>query len=211
MISFDIGNHKFQLRAAAVIVENGYALLHRLEGDPIWALPGGRVEPGEAAASTVVREMLEETGEHLECGGLLFVVENFFEYNGKLQHEVGLYFRSALRPESHLRNKTISHQGIESDKTLEFRWFQLDELERVKEGLQNPCGKHAPANGMQRKAAFAVNSGAIDRKSQRGDAPSGGMRAAQWVLQTFLNLHPAFLRSALASPQGVVSHIVQGK
>jgi hypothetical protein len=40
---------------------------------------------------------------------------------------------------------------------------------------------------MQRKADFAVNSGAIDRKSQRGDAPSGGMRAAQRVLQTFLS------------------------
>jgi hypothetical protein len=37
---------------------------------------------------------------------------------------------------------------------------------------------------MQRKADFAVNSGAIDRKSQRSDAPSGGMRAAQRVLQT---------------------------
>ncbi|SHF85136.1 hypothetical protein SAMN02745117_02717 [Lampropedia hyalina DSM 16112] len=54
-----------------------------------------------------------------------------------------------------------------------------------REGLQNSCGKPAPANGMQRKAYFVVNSEAIDHKSQRGDAPSGGMRAAQRVLQTF--------------------------
>lgn len=156
MLSFDIGNHRFQLRAAAVIVEDGYALLHRLEGDPIWALPGGRVEPGEAAASTVVREMLEETGEHIQCGELLFVVENFFEYNGRQQHEVGLYFRSTLRPESGLRDKTISCKGIEDSKALEFRWFQLAELESV-------------------------------------------------------NLHPAFLRGALAAPPIGVRHIVQGK
>ena len=131
MISFDIGDHRFHLRAAAVIVEDGQVLLHRLEGDPIWALPGGRVEPGEPAAAAVVREMLEETREHVECGELLFVVENFFEQKGKPQHEIGLYFRSTLRLESRLRDKTVSHHGAEGGKVLEFRWFQLGELKEV--------------------------------------------------------------------------------
>jgi ADP-ribose pyrophosphatase YjhB (NUDIX family) len=154
MVSFDIGGHRFHLRAAAVIVEEGYALLHRLEGDPIWALPGGRVEPGEPGAAAVVREMLEETDEHLECGELLFVVENFFEHNGTPQHEVGLYFRSALRPESRHSDNTDSLKGTEGARALEFRWFQLSELQRV-------------------------------------------------------NLHPAFLRSALAAPSIVVRYVVQ--
>ena len=156
MISFDISGHRFHLRAAAVIIEDGYALLHRLEGDLIWALPGGRVEPGEPAALAVVREMLEETGEHIECGELLYVVENFFEHKGTPQHEVGLYFRSVLRRESRLRDKTVSHRGTEGGKALEFHWFQLAELESV-------------------------------------------------------NLHPAFLRSALAAPSSAVRHIVQGR
>lgn len=155
MVSFDIGGHRFHLRAAAVIVEEGYALLHRLENDPIWALPGGRVEPGETGAAAVAREMLEETNEHVECGELLFVVENFFEYDGTPQHEIGLYFRSALGPVSRLRDKAVSHKGTEGDKALEFRWFQLSELER-------------------------------------------------------LNLHPAFLRSALAEPSIAPRHVVQG-
>ena len=155
MVSFDIDGHRFHLRAAAVVIEDGYALLHRLVGDPIWALPGGRVEPGEPAASAVVREMLEETDEQLECGELLFVVENFFEHNGTPQHEVGLYFRSSLSPESRLRDKTVSHAGTEGFKALEFRWFRLIELEQV-------------------------------------------------------NLHPVFLRGALAAPAGAVRHVVQG-
>lgn len=131
MLSFDVDCCCFQLRAAAVIVEDGYALLHRLEGDPNWALPGGRVELGETAAATVVREMLEETGEHLECGALAFAVENFFEHSGRQYHEVGLYFLSTLQADSHLRSKAIVHRGTESNKALEFRWFQLDELKSV--------------------------------------------------------------------------------
>ena len=156
MVSFDIGGHRFQLRAAAVIIEHGYVLLHRFENDSIWALPGGRVGSGEAAASAVVREMLEETDEHLECGELLYVIENFFDYNGAPQHEVGLYFRSALRPESRLHDKTVSHKGAEGGKALEFRWFELTEIESV-------------------------------------------------------NLHPAFLRNALAAPSSVARHVVQGR
>jgi hypothetical protein len=38
MISFDVGSHRFQLRAAAVFVWNGHVLLHRLEQDEFWAL-----------------------------------------------------------------------------------------------------------------------------------------------------------------------------
>ena len=62
VISFTKGVQKYNLRAAAVLVHDGAVLLHRLEGDPYWALPGGRVELGESGAETVVREMQEELG-----------------------------------------------------------------------------------------------------------------------------------------------------
>ena len=131
MISFDLDHHTFHLRAAAVIIRQEQVLLHRLAGDTVWALPGGRVEPGEPAASATVREMLEETGEAIDCGGLLFVVENFFEHKGRSQHEVGLYFGSTLSPDSRLNDMTVSHAGIEGGKVLEFRWFALSDLSHV--------------------------------------------------------------------------------
>ena len=34
-------------------------------------------------------------------------------------------------------------------------WQSMRTQNPIKEGLQNPCGKPAPANGMQRKADFA--------------------------------------------------------
>lgn len=128
MISIDIQGTRFQLRAAAVIFHDRSVLLHRAEGDAFWALPGGRVEPGEDARSTVVREMVEELGEPVECGELLCVVENFFTHAGEPNHEVGLYFTTQLKPASALLDKSRTHEGVEGDCRLEFRWFDVNLL-----------------------------------------------------------------------------------
>ncbi|MBT9457535.1 MAG: NUDIX domain-containing protein [Burkholderiaceae bacterium] len=131
MISFIVDGHKFQLRAAAVIVHDGSVLLHRTEFDPFWALPGGRVEPGEDAATTVTREMQEETGQDVVCERLLHVAENFFDYQGQRHHELGLYFLAHFRPDSPLLAKDRVHIGIEGNQRLEFAWFSLTELHQV--------------------------------------------------------------------------------
>ncbi len=130
MISFNIQDHRFQLRAAAICFRNDNAevLLHRLDGDLIWALPGGRVEPGENAASTVVREMQEEIGEAITCERLLFVVENFYVDRSMPNHEVGFYFLAGLSASSKLLHATESQFGVEGDKRLEFRWFATSQL-----------------------------------------------------------------------------------
>lgn len=131
MLSFDIQDHRFQVRAAAVFVERGHVLLHRMADDDFWALPGGRVEPGEDGTMTIVREMAEELGERVTCGPLLYLVENFFEYAGKAHHEIGLYYRAQLRPGSRVLRNDTEHAGIEGDKALVFAWFPLAALDAV--------------------------------------------------------------------------------
>jgi len=48
-------------------------LLRRSDGDNLWSFPGGSIEPGEPASRAVVREVLEETGLHVEPAGLIGV------------------------------------------------------------------------------------------------------------------------------------------
>lgn len=132
MIAFPLGTHHFQLRAAAVVVHDGAVLLHRLAGDSFWALPGGRVEPGEDAAATVVRELQEELQQALRCERLLYVIENFFERSdGLLQHELGLYFLAHLAPGSVLLDKSRLHVGHEDHVHLQFAWVPLATLQTV--------------------------------------------------------------------------------
>ncbi len=52
----------------------GRLLLIRRGHEPgagLWSLPGGRIEPGESDEQAVVREIAEETGLAVTCGGLL--------------------------------------------------------------------------------------------------------------------------------------------
>ncbi len=52
----------------------GRLLLIRRGHEPgagLWSLPGGRIEPGESDQQAVVREIAEETGLAVTCGGLL--------------------------------------------------------------------------------------------------------------------------------------------
>jgi len=49
---------------------------------------GGTVEFGEKSTETLVREVMEETGQHIKIDSLLLVTENLFELNGIAHHEI---------------------------------------------------------------------------------------------------------------------------
>lgn len=131
MISFDTGSHRFNLRAAAVIFQAEHVLLHRVDEDTFWSLPGGRVEPGEHAAQTVIREMHEEVGAVIHTEKTLCIAENFFTHNGQATHEVGIYILARLEQGSALLDLTAAHFGSEDRTRLTFSWFPLKQLSAI--------------------------------------------------------------------------------
>jgi 8-oxo-dGTP diphosphatase len=63
---------------AVIWNERGEVLLIRRARPPRqgeWSLPGGKVEFGESLRAALLREVLEETGLHVEILGLIDVVE----------------------------------------------------------------------------------------------------------------------------------------
>ena len=80
----------FDADGRVLLVERG-----RPPGVGQWSVPGGKVEPGEALAAAVAREVAEETGVAVEVGPLVEVVERI----GAEHHYVILdYLARAVGP-----------------------------------------------------------------------------------------------------------------
>jgi ADP-ribose pyrophosphatase YjhB (NUDIX family) len=129
MITFGIGSMRFIYRVVGVALDQDRVLLHRAENEDFWTMPGGRCELLEPATDTLKREMLEELEAEVTVGRLLWVMENFFEYEGRSCHELALYFLMSLPPDSPLTGRTEPFLGDEEGTRLIFRWIPLDELE----------------------------------------------------------------------------------
>ncbi|GAA4099435.1 NUDIX hydrolase [Actinomadura miaoliensis] len=103
----------FRLAAYAVCIEDGRVLLARHmppKGQPVWTLPGGRVEHAEDPFDAVIREVAEETGCDAVVERLLGVDSRVIPAaertvpGGPEHHNVGIFYQvritgGRLRPE----------------------------------------------------------------------------------------------------------------
>jgi ADP-ribose pyrophosphatase YjhB (NUDIX family) len=138
LITFTSGDRAFNMRAVAVILHDGRALIHHAAHEDFWTLPGGRVEMGEPAATALAREMNEELGVEVEVGRLIWLVENFFEYAGKRWHEIAFYFEVTLPPGCPLYEAAEPFSRVEEyyldepgGLELIFQWHPVADLENV--------------------------------------------------------------------------------
>lgn len=109
-----------QVAVSALVVHEGALLLVRRRADRPgggrWAVPGGRVEPGERLADAVVRELAEETGLRARCGDFVGWAESI----GDRGHFVILDFRVTL----------LSPPGaaVAGDDATALAWVPLPEV-----------------------------------------------------------------------------------
>ena len=126
MLTFKQGGCRFNYRVAGVAFRDDEVLLHRHAEDDFWALPGGRVEMRETSEIALVREMQEELGVDVEVTRLLWVVENFYQYDDQPYHELAFYYLLALPAGCKPLAEREQFDGCEPDYF--FRWFKLTEL-----------------------------------------------------------------------------------
>ena len=132
MIRFDQGNRRYNYRIVGVAIHDDAVLLHRADHESFWTLPGGRAEHGETAEETIQREMREELETDVHVDRLLWIVENFFEYDGLSYHELALYFLIRF-PENAAFLRTEAFDRIDGGVTFRFKWFPVrrDALEEL--------------------------------------------------------------------------------
>jgi ADP-ribose pyrophosphatase YjhB (NUDIX family) len=122
--------------SVVVLNDQNEALLVLREDARIWALPAGRLEPGETYEQAAVREAREETG-----------------YEIALERLVGSYWRPQL-PHGGSRVQVFAGRVTGGDpsqhdwESIEVRWFPLDALPRrlfsfSREHIQDACANAA--------------------------------------------------------------------
>ncbi|MBM3130868.1 MAG: NUDIX domain-containing protein [Chloroflexi bacterium] len=97
-------------------------LLTRRSDNGKWCLPSGQMEPGESAAETCVREVMEETGLSVQIKRLIGLYTNpnrLIEYpDGNRIHLVALNFEADV----------LGGELTTSNETTEFGYFSLPQI-----------------------------------------------------------------------------------
>ena len=119
---------EFHGRACGIIKQDDKFLIMRVNKTPYYHIPGGHIEIGEDSASTVKREVEEETGKRVEIIGYVATIENFFEMNGTKYHEIMFVHRVEFVDDE---DKKIEYtlKNVEGKDYLQYEWLDLNNIE----------------------------------------------------------------------------------
>jgi mutator protein MutT len=124
---------------SVLVIDAGRVLLVRRGREPnrgLWALPGGRIEPGERAEAAAIREVREETGIQIERPEPFDTVEVTAAaepgINGR-RYSVAVF-----------RARYASGHPVAGDDAAEARWVKLGDVAdlRLTEGTRAIVAKH---------------------------------------------------------------------
>jgi len=109
--------------ASAVVVNDEHKiLLQRRKDNDLWSLPGGAMEIGESIAQTVLREVQEESGLHVQIVRLVGIYtdpRHVIAYsNGEVRQQFSICFAC----------RVIGGELRGGDESTEIGFFAPDEL-----------------------------------------------------------------------------------
>ncbi|MGM0972036.1 MAG: NUDIX hydrolase [Bacillota bacterium] len=119
---------KIRIRTSGVAINDRQVLLHDM--DHFWVLPGGGVESVESSIDALKREFKEELGIEVNIKRLIWVIENFFEYNGQKEKSTEFYYLIEFPLNPEIYNKA-NFEGFEKGANLKlnFKWQSLEEID----------------------------------------------------------------------------------
>ncbi len=100
-----------------VLIDGNRLLLVQRGHEPskgLWAVPGGKVSPGETLRDAAIREVREETGLEVETGEVMWVGEHISEHG----HIVIIDFEGQV----------IGGELAAADDAEQARWVGLDQV-----------------------------------------------------------------------------------
>lgn len=97
-----------------------------VKGEVFLRLLGGAVEFGEKSIDALKREFLEELGATLKNEKLLSVIENIFEFNGDLMHEITFLYYAEIVEDRFFESDKFKILDSEKEKFAE--WVSLGEV-----------------------------------------------------------------------------------
>ena len=136
-ISISWEDDSFVSRAAGIMVDGEKrVLLSRLEDEDVWVLPGGVISLHEPLKEAVKREFIQETKFEVEVHRLLWILENYFVFNGKRTHEIGFYFLISPKEAKGVweQDEFLGQEELHTpDRSwvLIFKWFDISKLNEL--------------------------------------------------------------------------------
>lgn len=120
---------RIRVIAVALVVKDGYVLGEEYAASSarraFLRAPGGGVQPGERAEAAVRREIAEELGATVTGAGLLGVIENIFDNEGRQGHEIAYVF-AVRSPELESLPRDSRLPVLDGDTTV--GWYRLADL-----------------------------------------------------------------------------------
>ncbi|AZS42478.1 NUDIX hydrolase [Microbacterium oleivorans] len=116
-----------RVAAYAVITDGDRILLAHWNSPtrPAWTMPGGGLDPGEDPMDAAVREVLEETGFHVELDGILGTDSQVIAAKDRI-HGVGPIQALRIIYRAHVVGGELRNE--EEGSTDEAAWFRIDEV-----------------------------------------------------------------------------------
>lgn len=129
-ISFKTEGARFNLRTAAIILNEDRVLAMSDERSPYFYLPGGKIALNETAEEAALRELREELGIEGSVVRPLYIAQSFFteEGSGENFHEICFYLLVDCSI-TDLLSRGESFIIKERHHTLEFKWLDVNALE----------------------------------------------------------------------------------